>query len=69
LIRLGLKPGNVLRKRDPSYKQLGLTGSEPDDLLISHLVQNPTLLDRPIGVLDTKAVVGRPPEKLLELVK
>lgn len=66
--QLDLKPGSVLRKRDPSYKKLGLSGSEPDEVLIRHLVENPTLLERPIGVLGDRAVLGRPPEKLLELV-
>ena len=68
LRKLGLKPNQVLRKRDPSYKKLGLTGSEPEAELLAHLVENPTLLERPIGVLGKKAVLGRPPDKLLELV-
>jgi len=66
--KLGLKPNAVLRKRDPSYKKLRLSGSEPDEVLITHLVENPTLLERPIGVLGDKAVMGRPPDKLLDLV-
>lgn len=68
LAKLGLSPKDVLRKRDPSYKKLGLTGTESAKVIIKHLADNPTLLDRPIGVLGGKAVVGRPPEKLLDLV-
>ena len=45
----------------------GLTGDEPDGRLIKLMAQHPTLLQRPIGVRGRKAVVGRPPEKLLEL--
>ena len=67
--KLGLGPAEVLRKRDPTYRKLGLTGSETKEVLIRHLVENPTLLDRPIGVLGDKAEVGRPPDKLLRLVQ
>jgi arsenate reductase len=64
---LGLRPKDLLRKRDKAYKQLGLTGEESDETLIHHIADHPTLLERPIGVLGKKAVLGRPPEKLLEL--
>lgn len=66
--KLGLRPKDLLRKRDKAYKELGLTGAEPDDVLIGHMAGHPTLLQRPIGVLGDKAVVGRPIENLQELV-
>ena len=68
LASLGVEPVDVLRKRDRAYRELGLTGSEPAEDLISHLAEHPTLLERPIGVLGDRAVVGRPPENLLSLV-
>ena len=64
---LGAGPKDVLRKRDRAYKDLGLTGDETDAVLIAHMAEHPTLLERPIGVLGKGAVVGRPPAKLLEL--
>ena len=66
--KLGLRPKDLVRKRDKAFKELRLTGEESDDTLILHMSENPTLLERPIGVLEDKAVVGRPPEKLLALV-
>ena len=69
LDRLGLGPAEVLRTRDPAARELGLDGSEDADTLIAHMVEHPTLLQRPIGVLGERAVVGRPAERLLELVK
>lgn len=65
---LGLRPKDVLRTKDPAVKELGLTGDEPDARLIAAMAKHPTLLQRPIGVVGDRAVVGRPPERLLELV-
>lgn len=68
LDRLGVKPREVLRTRDRAYRELGLSGEEPPEELIRHLASHPTLLQRPIGVAGDHAVIGRPPERLLDLV-
>ncbi len=65
--KLNLTPVDVLRKRDPAYRRLGLTGEESDAELVRLMAANPTLLARPIGVAAERAVIGRPPERLLEL--
>jgi len=65
---LGVGPKSVLRKRDKAYAELGLDGTEPDAVLIGHMVEHPTLVQRPIGVRDGRAVIGRPVEALLGLV-
>lgn len=65
---LGVRPAGVLRRRDAAFRKLGLTGEEPDAELIAAMAANPTLLQRPIGVSGERAVIGRPPERLLELV-
>ena len=67
--KLGVSPRELLRRRDKAYKELGLTGEEADERLIELMAGHPTLLERPIGVVGAKAVVGRPVEKLLELVQ
>lgn len=64
--KLGLGPRDVLRKRDAT--KAGLTGDESDDALIALMADNPRLLQRPIGVLGGRAVVGRPVEDLLTIV-
>ena len=66
--KLGLRPGDVLRKRDAAYKAAGLTGDESDEALIAHMATHPTLLQRPIGVLGDRAALGRPVENLLALL-
>ena len=66
--KLGLRPRDAFRVRDRANRALGLTGEESDDELLSAMVEHPTLLQRPIGVVGDQAVLGRPPERLLELV-
>lgn len=65
---LGVPVRDVLRPRDKAFKELGLTGEEGDDRLIALMADHPTLLQRPIGVFEGRAVVGRPIERLLDLV-
>ncbi len=64
--KLGVRPREVLRARDA--KKEGLTGEEPDEILIAKMAENPRLLQRPIGIVGDRAVIGRPPETLLTLV-
>jgi arsenate reductase len=68
LASLDVAPSAVLRKRDRAYRELGLTGTEGDAKLIALMALHPTLLERPIGMVGNRAVVGRPPERLLTLV-
>ena len=69
LARLDLRPRDVLRAKDPAFQELRLTGDEPDAQLIAAMARHPTLLQRPIGLAGDRAIVGRPPERLLELVR
>lgn len=66
--RLGVPARTWFRTHEQVGKDLGLTGDEDDDVLIPAMAQHPTLLQRPIGVLGDRAVVGRPVEALLALV-
>lgn len=64
---LGLEPKDLLRVRDRANVELGLSADEPPERLIEEMAQHPTLIQRPIGILGERAVLGRPPERLLEL--
>ena len=68
LSKLGLHARDVLRKREAVAKELGLSGTEDDDVLVPHMAAHPTLLQRPIAVVGDRAVMGRPIENLLELL-
>jgi arsenate reductase len=67
LRKLDVPAASLLRRNDRAYKELGLRGDESDAKLVPLIAENPTLLQRPIGIKGRQAVVGRPPEALLEL--
>ena len=69
LKKLGVGPRDMLRPRDKAFMALGLSGNEPDARLVELMAEHPTLLQRPIGVMRERAVVGRPVENLLDLVR
>ena len=69
LKKLTLKPRDILRKGEQEYKDNNLKKdnlSEED--LINYMIKYPKLIERPIVVKGDKAVIGRPPEKVLELI-
>ena len=59
-------PRAMMRTGEPVYAQLGLAGASRDQLLDA-MVDNPILIERPIVIRGDRAVIARPPEKLLEL--
>lgn len=67
--KLGVQPRDLLRTRDKAYKELGLSGDEDSDTLFAHMAAHPTLVQRPIGVLGERAIVGRPHTELLKLLE
>ncbi len=65
---LGIEdPRAMMRTGEPAYAQLQLQEGTPDELLEA-LAAHPILLERPIFVSGDKAVIGRPPERVLELL-
>lgn len=66
---LGVHPGELLRTREPIYRELGLEPTDPAPKIVAAMAAHPTLLQRPIGILGDRAVLGRPPERLLELLE
>lgn len=69
LRKAGLSPFDVLRKGEAAFKELGITPETPPDEIIRSIIENPSLLQRPIVEVGDKAVLARPVEKALELLK
>ena len=66
---LKISPLDLMRKKEDEYKELGLANSKlSDEDLIDYMVKNPILIERPIVVVDGKAVLGRPPEQVLNIL-
>ncbi|MEQ8789168.1 MAG: arsenate reductase (glutaredoxin) [Pirellulaceae bacterium] len=66
LRRLGLKPADVIRKKE--YRALGLKETDDEDELIARIAAHPEILERPIVVRGNTARLGRPPENVLEIL-
>jgi arsenate reductase len=69
LALLGGPPGALVR-RDARYKELGLADKDhaTREQVVDLLVRHPELMERPVVVVDDQAVIGRPPERVLELL-
>lgn len=66
---LGVNPMDIIRKKEAEFKELGLDKNVPaDGKLLKLLSENPKLIERPIVVKGKKAVIGRPPENVNELL-
>lgn len=69
LSKLGISARDLLRKGEDAYKENGLSDkSLSEEVLIQAMTQFPKLIERPIVVKGSKAVLGRPPENVLELI-
>ena len=60
-------PRQMMRTGEAVYGELALADATPDELLAA-IAAHPILLERPIFVVGDRAVVARPPERLLELL-
>lgn len=66
---LGVGPRELLRTKEAEYIACGLDNMELDDAaIIEIMVNHPKLIERPIVVDGDRAIIGRPPETVLELI-
>ena len=65
--KLGVAPYEILRKGEA--KDVGLNPETPAAEIIKRIVANPALLQRPIVEVGDRAILARPAEKALEIVK
>ena len=68
LQKLGMKASELVRRGEEEYKQHYAGRTLTEDEWLDALIEHPILIERPIVVRGDHAVVGRPPEKVLELL-
>ena len=70
IIKLNIHPKQLIRFKEDKAKELGISAGDQltNERWIAILAKNPDLIERPIVVTVTGAVIGRPPENLLELM-
>lgn len=69
LIKMQLKPSELLRKNDDVYKKLKTKIEKlSEDEILNLMINNPDLIQRPIVEKGKKAILARPPERIKEII-
>ncbi len=64
-----MSPKDVLRKNETEYKENNINAIiDDDEKLIEAIIKFPKILERPIIIIDQKAVIGRPPENIYDII-
>lgn len=65
---LGVEPHALLRPKEQAYRETGLSRQSDRQAIVAAIAQHPILIERPIVVRGNRAVFGRPPENVLDLL-
>ena len=66
---LKMRPKEFIRKAEKDFKENNLVAViDNDELLIEKMIEFPKIIERPIVIIGDKAVIGRPPENILEIL-
>ena len=66
--KLSISPIQLVRKTEKIWKE-NFKGKElSDDEIVSAMIENPKLIERPIVINNNKAVIGRPPENIATIL-
>lgn len=65
---LGVPVIDMMRPKETLFKDLGLSKSDDDAVLMAAMTENPKLIERPIVLANGKAALGRPPEAVLDIL-
>ena len=68
LAKLGMTASQLVRNGEAAYKECGLNKDSSDERVLAAMAEHPQLLERPIVVKGDRAVLGRPPENVLDLI-
>lgn len=65
---IGVRPEDIVRKGEAIYKELYKGKVLSDEEWIEAMVKHPKLIERPIVIKDKKAIIGRPPLKIIDIL-
>ena len=68
LDKLGIGASQLVRRGEADYKSSGLSRESSEQELLAAMAEHPKLIERPIVVRGDRAVLGRPPENVLDLL-
>ncbi|MBX2990834.1 MAG: arsenate reductase (glutaredoxin) [Bacteroidetes bacterium] len=69
IAKIEITPRELLRTKEPVYKELNLAGKKASDAeLIDLMAKHPDLIQRPIVENGSKAILARPAEKIREIL-
>ena len=67
--KLNLQAKEIVRRGEKDFKENNLSEIvENEDLLLKKMVEFPKIIERPIIIIGNKAVIGRPPENILDIL-
>ena len=67
---LNCEPIDIIRKNEKDFKNNNLDEiADNKELIIKKMVKYPKIIERPIIIIKNKAVIGRPPEKIYEILE
>jgi len=66
--KLGRPPREWVRAKEDAYREAGLDAESSDADVIAAMAAHPVLMERPIVVKGSRAAIGRPPERVLEIL-
>ena len=65
---LKIQPIELIRQNEPIWKENFKHKSLSDKRLVELMIEHPKLMERPIVISNNKAVVGRPPSKIIDII-
>ena len=68
LAQLGRPAIEMVRSKESAFREAGLSKDSSEETLLAAMAAHPELIERPIAIRGTRAIIGRPPESTLALL-
>ncbi|WP_020042984.1 arsenate reductase (glutaredoxin) [Salipiger mucosus] len=65
---LGLPAIEIMRPKEAAFREMGLSKDADDETLLRAMAEQPKLIERPVAFAGDRAVIGRPPQRVRDLL-